>query len=123
MRADKSKAFRCVLPRLREDQLRHVQRWAHTECAMSALFVNDDSSKVVLVALRDKARNAASFSRTLRSVPRRFAIDDRSLKGTWLNLVAVHEALQLCSGSEIISAPPKATRKDETDEVKTVLLP
>ena len=90
---------------------------------MSALFVNDSSGKVVLVALRDKEGNAASFSRTLRSVLRRFAIDDRSLKGTWLNLVTVHEALQLCSGSEIISVPPKATRKDETDEVKTVLLP
>ncbi len=89
---------------------------------MSALFANG-SGKVVLVGLRDKERNAASFSRTLRSVLRKYAIDDRSLRGKWLNLLTVPEALQLCSGSEIISVPPKATRKGETDEVKTVLLP
>ncbi len=121
MRADKSKAFRCVLPRMREDQVRHIQKWAHAECAMSALFANG-SGKVVLVGLRDKERNAASFSRTLRSVLRKYAIDDRSLRGKWLNLLTVQEALQLCSGSEI-ALPSKPTGTEENDEVKTVMLP
>ena len=94
---------------------------------MSALFVNDGSGKVVLVALRDKARTAASFSRTLRSVLRRFAIDDRSLKGNWLHLITAREALQLCSsGSEMISVPPKTAGKNDNtthdEEIKTVCL-
>ena len=88
---------------------------------MSVLFANG-SGKVVLVALRDKERNAASFSRTLRSVLRLFSIDDRSLRGTWLNLLTVQEALQLCSGSEI-ALPPKPTGTEENAEVKTVMLP
>jgi hypothetical protein len=61
-------------------------------------------------------------SRTLRSVLRRFSIDDRSLKGTWLNLLTVQEALQLCSDSEM--AVPTKTKEaaHEADEVKTVCL-
>ncbi len=121
MRTDKSKAFRCVLPRVREDHICHIQTRSANECAMSVLFANG-SGKVVLVALRDKERNAASFSRTLRSVLRRFSIDDRSLKGTWLNLLTVQEALQLCSDSEM--AVPTKTKEaaHEADEVKTVCL-
>ncbi len=121
MRTDKSKAFRCVLPRMREDQICHIQRRSANECAMSVLFANG-SGKVVLVALRDKERNAASFSRTLRSVLRRFSIDDRSLKGTWLNLLTVQEALQLCSDSEIAVPTKTNEAAHEADEVKTVCL-
>ena len=126
MRVEKSKAFRCVLPRMREDQVIRIQRWANAECAMSALFANS-SGKVVLVALRDRERNAASFCRTLRATLRRYAIDDKSLRGSWLNLITPAEALQLCSGSgglEISVAPETRVGKDgHLDETKTVILP
>ena len=126
MRADKSKAFRCVLPRMRDDQIRYLQRWASAECAMSALFGNG-SGKIVLVALRDKERNAASFCRTLRATLRKYAISDRALRGTWLNLITPAEALQLCSGGglEIPVSPEKKAGKDSRreEETKTVILP
>ena len=114
MRADKSKAFRCVLPRMREDQVIRIQRWANAECAMPALFANG-SGKVVLVALRDKERNAASFCRTLRATLRRYAISDAFLRGTWLHLVTAAEALQLCSGGLDILLSPKMKVGKEGD--------
>ena len=127
MRADKSKAFRCVLPRMRQDQVHRIQRWANAECALSALFANA-SGQVVLVALRDKERNAASFCRTLRATLRRYAISDTSLRGSWLNLITPTEALQLCSGGgglEVSLSPGKKVGKDmgRDDETKTVVLP
>ncbi len=67
-------------------------------------------------------RTADRFSITLRSVVRRFAIDDRSLRGTWLSLLTVSQPFQPCSGSEI-SFPPKMTGNDGNDNAKTVLLP
>ena len=129
MKADKSKAFRCVLPPMREDQVSRLQLWALSECALSALFANP-YGKVVMVALRDRERSACSHSRTLRSVLRRFAIDDRSLRGTWLNLITVQEGLQLCSSSSLSirkqqrqqEQQQKQGKDDASDEARTVTL-
>ena len=121
MKADKSKAFRCVLPPMREDQVSRLQLWALSECALSGFFANP-YGKVVMVALRDRERSACSHSRTLRSVLRRFAIDDRTLRGTWLNLITVGEGLQLCSSSSLSLRNQQQGKDDAPDEARTVPL-
>ena len=101
MRDDKSKAFRACLPPMRPDQIHHVERWFALNCALHATFVNGHG-KAVLIALKDQERTAASFSRTLRCVLRRFAIDDAHLRGKWVSLLSTEEALVILrSGNEI----------------------
>ncbi len=122
-REERSKGFRCTLPRMREDQVQRVQRWAAESCALSAVF-SDATGKLVLVALRDQARPAASFSRTVRSALRKFAIDDTHLKGKWLSLVSAEEAILLCRGSEITIAnqPAPVDSSAGDGDVKKVTL-
>ena len=36
-----SKAFRCTLPMLRDDQLTNLRRWAELHCAQSIVFRAD----------------------------------------------------------------------------------
>ena len=43
-----SKAFRCTIPALREDQVINLRRWADLHCAQSVVFRNDRGG-VVLV--------------------------------------------------------------------------
>ena len=93
-----SKAFRCQLPALRDDQLEHLRRWASHHCAQAALF-RDERGGVVLMALRDRLRSAASHSRTVRTALRRMAIDDLHLRGKWLHLVTPCEVLALGDGT------------------------
>ena len=61
-----SKAFRCTLPMLRDDQLTNLRRWAELHCAQSIAFC-DDRGSVVLVGLKAEFRTSASFSRTVRA--------------------------------------------------------
>ena len=107
---------------MREDQVQRVQRWAAESCALSAVF-SDATGKLVLVALRDQTRPAASFSRTVRSALRKFAIDDTHLKGKWLSLMSAEEAILLCRGSEIIANQPAPVDSSAGDgDVKIVTL-
>ena len=46
-----SKAFRCTLPLLRDDQLTHLSRWAEFHCAQSIVF-RDDRGSTVFVGLK-----------------------------------------------------------------------
>ena len=46
-----SKAFRCTLPMLREDQVANLRRWADLHCAQSIVF-RDDRGSAVFVGLR-----------------------------------------------------------------------
>ena len=62
-----SKAFRCTLPMLREDQVANLRRWADLHCAQSIVFRNDRGS-AVFVGLRAELRTCASFSRTVRTL-------------------------------------------------------
>ena len=46
-----SKAFRCTLPMLREDQVANLRRWADLHCAQSIAF-RDDRGSAVFVGLK-----------------------------------------------------------------------
>ena len=85
-----SKAFRCTLPMLRDDQLTNLRRWAELHCAQS-IVVRDDRGNAVFVG-----RTCASFSRTIRTTLRRLCIDVR-LRGRWCVLITPREALSVCA--------------------------
>ena len=82
-----SKAFRCTLPMLRDDQLTNLRRWAELLCAQSIVFRGDPGS-AVFVGLKAELRTCASFSRTVRTALRRLCIDV-PLRGA---LVCAHHA-------------------------------
>ena len=90
-----SKAFRCVLPPMREDQLTNLRRWAELHCAQSIVF-RDDRGSAVFVGLKAELRTCASFSRTVRTALRRLCIDV-PLRGRWCVLITPREALSVCA--------------------------
>ena len=97
---DISKAFRATLPALRDDQVEHLRRWSVNNCAHTLLFreisaVGPLSGRVVLMALRDRPRTAASHARTVRAALRRRGVDDTRLRGKWLHLITPPEVLAM----------------------------
>ena len=90
-----SKAFRCTLPMLRDDQLTNLRRWAELHCAQSIVFRGDRGS-AVFVGLKAELRTCASFSRTVRTALRRLCIDV-PLQGHWCVLITPREALSVCA--------------------------
>jgi hypothetical protein len=117
-----SKAYRCQLHALRDDQLEHLRRWATNNCAHTVLF-HDASGRVVLMALRDRPRTAASHSRTVRAVLGRMAIEDAHLRGKWLHLITPREALAtgtFDSGQRGVpnSCVPSAVEEDDVRVVQ-----
>ena len=69
-------------------------------CAHALLFressaVGPLSGGVVLMALRDRPRTAASHARTVRAALRRRGIDDIRLRGKWLHLITPTEVLAM----------------------------
>ena len=90
-----SKAFRCTLPMLREDQVANLRRWAELHCAQSTGF-RDDRGNAVFVGLKANLRTCASFSRTVRTALRRLCIDV-ALRGRWCTLITPREALSICA--------------------------
>ncbi len=90
-----SKAFRCMLPGLRDDQVTNLRRWADLHCAQSSIF-RDDRGGIVLVGLKDEFRTSASFGRTVRTALRRLCIDV-PLRGRWCTLITAHEAMSVCA--------------------------
>ena len=103
-----SKAFRCVLPPMREDQLNNLQRWAQHSCALSTVFRADHG--VVLVGLKDTPRGSASFSRTVRTALRRRGIDV-PLRGHWCTHTTVREVVAVC-GSPSLGITGRAESAD-----------
>ena len=93
-----SKAFRCVLPPMREDQLNNLRCWAQHSCALSTVFRADHG--VVLVGLKDTPRGSASFSRTVRTALRRRGIDV-PLRGHWCTLTTVREVVAVCGSASL----------------------
>ena len=69
-----SKAFRCTLPGVRDNQVTNLRRWAELHCAQSIVF-RDDRGSAVFVGLKDEFRTCASFSRTFRTALRILCID------------------------------------------------
>ena len=123
-----SKAFRCALPTLRDDQLSHLKIWAVLHCAQSRIFRGERGS-VVLVGLMERLRTSASFARTVRTALRRLCIDV-PLRGRWCTLITLTEALSICAsdGAARGVAPPPggaerfaSPREDDTD-VRVVAL-
>ena len=90
-----SKAFRCTLPMLRDDQLTNLGRWAELHCAQSIVF-RDDRGSAVFVGLKAQLRTCASFSRTVRTALRRLCIDV-PLRGHWITLITPAEAMSICA--------------------------
>ena len=117
-----SKAFRCTIPGLRDDQASNLGNWAERHCAQSAVFWNEQGS-VVLVALKDELRTSASFARTVRTALRRIAISV-PLRGRWCTLVTAREVLAQSD------RPPRVGRRvdsrpaddDAGDDVRVVAL-
>ena len=122
-----SKAFRCTLPGVRDDQVTTLRRWADLHCAQSIAF-RDDRGGVVLVGLKDALRTCASFSRTVRTALLRLSIDV-PLRGRWCALITPHEALSICatdSGQrDAARDTPAASRIDDVvdDDIRVVTLP
>ena len=113
-----SKAFRATLPRLRDDQLRHLQRWSNNNCSQAAVF-RDERGAVVLLALKDQPRSSSSFARTVRTFLRRAAIDV-PLRGRWLQLVSAREVLTAAQQCE--QQDRQAPRNAEEDGDRVICL-
>ena len=108
-----SKAFRCALPTLRDDQVKNLARWAVLHCAQSSIFRGERGS-VVLVGLKDEFRTSASFARTVRTALRRLCIDV-ALRGRWCTLITPREALTICASdcaSRAAALPPAGDAVD-----------
>ena len=107
----KSKAFRARLSDMQLHELENLQRYAQRTCAFSTMLVSDRGS-AVLVCLKDQARSAASFSRTVRSALRKMGMPTTNLRGHWLHLITEQEALAICQlGFESAASPATATTK------------
>ena len=121
-----SKAFRCTLPMLRDDQLTNLRRWAELHCAQSIVFC-DGRFSVVFVGLKDQLRTSASFARSIRTALRRLCIDV-PLRGRWCTLVTPREALSICATDigrrDAAHDMPAASRIDDAadDDIRVVAL-
>ena len=113
-----SKAFRCTLPMLRDDQLTNLRRWAELHCAQPIVF-RDDRGCVVLAGLKDELRTCGSFGRTIRTVLRRLCIDV-PLRGRWCSLITPREVLSICATDigrrDAARETPAAYRIDDAAE-------
>ena len=109
-----SKAFRCTLPGVRDDQVSTLRRWFELHCAQSTVF-RSERGCIVLVGLKDEFRTSASFARTVRTALRRLCIHV-PLRGRWCSLLTTREALSICmaDNGQRCTAPdaPKSTRAE-----------
>ena len=121
-----SKAFRCTLPMLRDDQLTNLRRWAELHCAQSIVF-RDDRGSAVFVGLKAQFRTSASFARSIRTALRRLCIDV-PLRGRWCSLISPREALSICASDigrrDAARDMPAASRIDEAadDDIRVIAL-
>ena len=121
-----SKAFRCALPMLCDDQVTHFRRRAELHCAQSIVFC-DDRGSVVLVGLKDEFRTCASFSRIVRTALRRLCIDV-PLRVRWCSLLTPREALSICASDsgqrDAARDTPAASRIDDSvdEDIRIVAL-
>ena len=120
-----SKAFRARLL-LDDAHVAVLQSWAAHNFALTTAFRSSHGRSIILVALTDRARTAASFARTLRSVLKRMAVPTlRAMRGHWVTLLTAQEALSLCTGgsdlrmavAEVAPAPAAAEKAGGDDKV------
>ena len=118
-----SKAFRAVLPQLRQHELANFQRWTSRSCALSTFFVGDRGS-LILIALRNAPASSASHARSVRRGFQRLGIPTHGLRGHWLTCVSESEAVALCTSNSADLPAPDAVRPSHVeDDVKTIRLP
>ena len=120
-----SKGFRAHFSSLLLDhQVDALRLWASNNCATSTVF-RDDFGAVVLMAIRDRPRTAASHARSLRCALRRMAVD-LCLRGKWLHLVSSREVLALCEANGPRQGDGPMTRAppldDDIDGVRLIRL-
>ena len=120
-----SKGFRAHFSSLLLDhQVDALRLWASNNCATSTVF-RDDFGAVVLMAMRDRPRTAASHARSLRCALRRMAVD-LCLRGKWLHLVSSREVLALCEANGPRQGDGPMTRAppldDDIDGVRLIRL-
>ncbi len=97
-----SKAFRAVLPRLRDDELERLRAWSAANCAAAAVFREADC--VIWLASKERARSREAFLRSVRGVLKRLAIDVSKLRGRWL-VVAENGVVQAKAGKRWMAQP------------------
>ena len=120
-----SKGFRAHFSSLLLDhQVDALRLWASNNCATSTVF-RDDFGAVVLMAMRDRPRTAASHARSLRCALRRMAVE-LCLRGKWLHLVSSREVLALCEANGPRQGDGPMTRAppldDDIDGVRLIRL-
>ena len=104
-----SKSFRATLPNLDEAQLEKLRRWTEASCAAGLAF--RESSRIVLIATRERARTKEAFMRSVRGTLGRLGITPNSRKGRWLALTSEAAVAQEmmerngCAGQSF-EAPP-----------------
>ena len=103
-----SKAFRARLRGMKRHELENTQRYAQRTCAFSTVLVGDRGS-AVLVCLKDQARKAASFSRTVRNAFRKMGAPTANLRGHWLQLITEQEATAICQPGSTLATSPATT--------------
>ena len=128
-----SKGFRAHFSSLLLDhQVDALRLWASNNCATSTVF-RDDFGAVVLMAMRDRPRTAASHARSLRCALRRMPSGrpegmavDLCLRGKWLHLVSSREVLALCEANGPRQGDGPMTRAppldDDIDGVRLIRL-
>ena len=120
-----SKGFRAHFSSLLLDhQVDALRLWASNNCATSTVF-RDERGAVIMMALRDRPRTAASHARSLRCALRRMAVD-LCLRGKWLHLVSSREVLALCEANGPRQGDGPMTRAppldDDIDGVRLIRL-
>ena len=104
-----SKSFRAQFVDLSDAHVAMLQGWCAAHFALSTAFRGSHGRSVVLVALTDKPRTAASFARSLRGVLKRMAIPTlRAVRGHWVTLITAQEALNLRTGASDLRMPVAA---------------
>ena len=117
-----SKAFRASIGRLRDHEVKLLHRWALQHCAMCAVLCGSKGT-IVLVALKDTARTASSFARTIRAAMRGLGIaTSKALAGHWCSLLTEQECLALCMAPpqlldmQKLGRPTNAPRTTDSEE-------
>ena len=106
------RAFRAGIGRLRDHEIKLLHRWALQHCAMCAVLCGSKGN-IVLVALKDTARTAASFARTIRATMRTLGIPtSKALVGHWCSLLTEQECLALCMAPPQLPETPIASGDD-----------
>ena len=118
-----SKSFRATLPNLDQPQLEKLRHWTESSCANGLAF--RESSRVILIATRERARTKEAFMRSVRGTLGRLGITPASRKGRWLVLTTeaavAHEMMERngCAGQSFEAPPANGMKRRKPWTMKT----